>query len=147
MNNCCRCGPTENEMVKGKGYCRPCNNEYGKKYYAENREKRLKAIAVNVNSHRARRKELVDELKSKPCMDCGGIFPPCVMDFDHRGEDDKIADICTMVTRRGTSMKRLLEEIAKCDLVCSNCHRIRTHILRQPGVAQAKSIRSITERL
>jgi hypothetical protein len=65
----------------------------------------------------------LDEQKAGPCHDCGGKFPPCVMDFDHvRG-----------VKHRSVSLMRLnafaaiLAEIAKCDLVCANCHRIRTY--------------------
>jgi hypothetical protein len=123
-------------MVKGKGYCRPCNNKYGKKYYSDNREKRLKAIAVNVIALRKRRRELVDGLKNRPCMDCGGIFPAVCMDFDHRDPTQKEATISLMVSHKGTSMNKLIKELEKCDLICSNCHRIRTHITRNPGVAQ-----------
>lgn len=66
----------------------------------------------------------VDLLKSKPCMDCGGEFQPCVMDFDHREPADKIANVSRLV--RDGKFKQILDEIAKCDVVCANCHRIRT---------------------
>lgn len=56
----------------------------------------------------------------KPCMDCDREFPPCAMDFDHvRG--DKKKDVSSL-----TTIKSITAEIAKCDLVCANCHRIRT---------------------
>lgn len=59
-------------------------------------------------------------------MDCGQRHPPCVMDFDHvRGE--KVAGIST-TKMMGVSVAVLEEEIAKCDVVCSNCHRIRTFV-------------------
>lgn len=55
-------------------------------------------------------------------MDCGGTFPPECMDFDHvRG----VKEFAVSKSRFNT-MKRVLAEIAKCDLVCANCHRIRT---------------------
>jgi hypothetical protein len=55
-------------------------------------------------------------------MDCGQTFPPECMDFDHvRGK--KCAAVGTL---RGHKLSFLAAEIAKCDLVCSNCHRIRT---------------------
>ena len=58
------------------------------------------------------------------CIDCNGDFPPECMDFDHvRGV--KLNNVGTMVTH-GHSRERVMEEIAKCDLVCANCHRIRT---------------------
>ncbi len=70
--------------------------------------------------------ELVDEIKAKPCMDCGGLFPSVCMDFDHRDPTTKTATIAKLIGNG--SKKKLLEEIEKCDLVCSNCHRIRTFI-------------------
>lgn len=69
-------------------------------------------------------KAYVDELKKAPCTDCGGTFHPVCMDFDHLG--DKTHDIAFMVNKRH-SMKRIIEEIKKCELVCANCHRLRTH--------------------
>lgn len=65
------------------------------------------------------------DLKSKtPCMDCGIIYPYYVMDFDHvRGR--KNANVMELVST--LSKKRIDQEIAKCEIVCSNCHRYRTH--------------------
>lgn len=67
---------------------------------------------------------MITELKSKPCTDCGFSYPEYVMDFDHvLGE--KVANISKL---RGSKKWRLLvEELSKCELVCSNCHRERTH--------------------
>lgn len=70
-------------------------------------------------------KGIVDNLKSKPCMDCGGSFPPEAMDYDHRPGEEKISDIGKLVGGR-YSLDKIEAEIAKCDLVCSNCHRIRS---------------------
>lgn len=70
-----------------------------------------------------RNAEWVGDLKSRPCMDCGGVFPPECMDFDHRDPSQKVRRIGVMMTQ---SRERLASEIAKCDLVCANCHRIRT---------------------
>jgi len=62
--------------------------------------------------------------KSKPCTDCGGIFPTCCMDFDHvRGT--KKFNISMGVLNHKT-LRQIKLEMAKCELVCSNCHRIRT---------------------
>jgi hypothetical protein len=70
-----------------------------------------------------RRKALNDIYKNKPCMDCGGTFPFECMDFDHvRGT--KLGNLNKLFT--GAAMETILAEIAKCELVCSNCHRIRT---------------------
>jgi len=71
-----------------------------------------------------KRKEFLAETKSKPCMDCGGSFPTECMDFDHRPGTQKLFGIATAWS---VPLPRLLEEINKCDLVCANCHRIRTY--------------------
>jgi hypothetical protein len=67
---------------------------------------------------------LIDEHKTGPCLDCGKTYPPYVMDFDHRDPSTKVTKVSSMVYKG--SERLLLAEIAKCDLVCANCHRIRT---------------------
>lgn len=47
------------------------------------------------------------------------------MDFDHRNPADKIKEL-SKLANKNWSERKLLEEIAKCDLVCANCHRDRT---------------------
>lgn len=65
---------------------------------------------------------LMARLKSRPCADCRRRFPPAVMEFDHvRGR--KIRPVANM---KYYKLERLMKEIAKCDLVCSNCHAERT---------------------
>lgn len=70
-----------------------------------------------------KRRALIDELKSEPCVDCGGKYPPYVMQFDHIG-DDKFRPVSEMTNY---SLEKVLAEISKCELVCANCHAIRTH--------------------
>ena len=75
----------------------------------------------------------IKEIKERnPCMDCKVAYPYYMMDFDHvRGR--KQANVAELI---GTlSKKRIDEEIAKCEVVCSNCHRIRTH-MRKMGKAK-----------
>lgn len=65
------------------------------------------------------------ELKSKtPCTDCGRKYHYAVMDFDHLDPKQK-----TNIVRyfRNFSIERMKQEIAKCELVCANCHRVRTY--------------------
>ena len=57
-------------------------------------------------------------------MDCGITYPYFVMDFDHV-EGEKKFNI-SIAANKLRSMKLILEELSKCELVCSNCHRIRT---------------------
>lgn len=56
-------------------------------------------------------------------MDCG-IRDPIVLTHDHRDPQDKYKKISEMITNN--SWERIEQEIAKCDVVCANCHAIRT---------------------
>jgi hypothetical protein len=69
-------------------------------------------------------RQVIRKAKSIPCADCGINYPWYVMDFDHvRGE--KKFGIAQMIQHQGIAT--IQQEIAKCDVVCSNCHRIRTY--------------------
>jgi len=62
----------------------------------------------------------VIDLKSVPCADCKGEYHYCQMDFDHvRGE--KLGQVPKM-----GSKKAIKAEAAKCDVICANCHRVRS---------------------
>ena len=76
-------------------------------------------------AHRRERFAWIDEVKSTPCLDCGGRFPPECMDFDHRDPSEKLFNV-SQAAVSGNSLESVKAEIAKCDLVCANCHRIRT---------------------
>lgn len=107
--------------------CKECQRNYHKQHYLEN-ARAYKDRAVRRNRQvRTQLREAIDALKAKPCMDCGRSYPPYVMDFDHRDAATKKFTIAagTAVLRLG--LEKILEEIQKCDLVCANCHRIRTH--------------------
>jgi len=59
-----------------------------------------------------------------PCVDCGLVLPVYVMHWDHLPGYEKIDEISSMVASRKRSA--VLEEIKKCELVCANCHVMRT---------------------
>lgn len=90
------------------------------------RERRLEYQRGHTERSRAVVRKEIDAAKSVPCKDCGGTFPTYCMDFDHvRGV--KILNIGAATGTWASNLPKLREEIAKCDIVCSNCHRIRTH--------------------
>ena len=123
----------DNWKVSAAG--RAYSKNYHAQWYKANR-KRINAVRRKWhNDHRAisnRRKavmkdagtKFVARLKNKPCMDCWGWFEPCQMDFDHRPGEIKIDGIANLY---GRCKEGILDEIAKCDLVCANCHRLRTY--------------------
>jgi hypothetical protein len=70
--------------------------------------------------------DTVRAMKNAPCKDCCVKYHFSAMEFDHvRG--DKLFDISK---HKHYGKDKVLAEIAKCDLVCANCHRIRTHLRR-----------------
>ena len=86
----------------------------------------MKAEKLSIAKQKAYLAQYLRDLKTKtPCVDCGINYPYYVMDFDHvRGQ--KHANVMELVST--LSKKKIDEEIAKCEIVCSNCHRIRTHM-------------------
>lgn len=95
-----------------------------RKHYEENRELvKQRAMAFKAIKRREL-SEYVRKEKDKPCLDCNIKYPHYVMEYDHIG-DDKISTVSNMVNS-AVSLKKLQTEIAKCELVCSNCHRERT---------------------
>lgn len=74
--------------------------------------------------YRARNIAFLNALKNKPCADCNQAYPVVCMDFDHINEDKDRA--LSILAFGCASLDRLAHEVAKCEVVCSNCHRIRT---------------------
>lgn len=70
--------------------------------------------------------KLFEGFRGIPCMDCNTTYPVECMDFDHRDPSTKSF---TIGRNKWKQVDILLEEITKCDIVCSNCHRIRTHLV------------------
>lgn len=93
--------------------------------------------ALRLQRQRAREKKaslarraLVYALKAAPCLDCGRTYPHYVMDFDHRPGELKTLSVSALMMRG--SLDDVMAEVARCDLVCSNCHRERTWRRRRP---------------
>lgn len=120
------CSKCKNNFSTSSPYCLPCLNQYQKDkgYNAENYRKNKEIINTRLRENGRRRREKVRLAKSKPCADCGIQYSYWVMQFDHvRGT--KEFNIGQRLFSNG--IKRIREEIAKCDVVCSNCHADRTY--------------------
>lgn len=113
-------------------YCKQCKKEYASKLYENDKERILMVKAkwrdvVAASANMARRelraynRKLLDELKSVPCADCKNSFDSVCMDFDHLENKRFTISQCVHYTTA-----TLLAEIDKCEVVCANCHRIRT---------------------
>ena len=133
MKKCNRCGevkPVDEFNKKRKNgvqaYCKPCQNEYGREHYHKNREanaeKHRLSKTLRMNAIKADVRKLKEET---PCMDCGMNYPYYVLDFDHVN-GKKTTHISEMIQNAGARWK-IFSEISKCQIVCANCHRKRTH--------------------
>lgn len=100
--------------------CKACMRIASQEHYQANKEHyRLRNVRL-----RKAVGEYLREVKNVPCMDCGQTYPYYVMDFDHvRGE--KLIEVGSMRSY-GSSLASVKKEVFKCDVVCSNCHRVRT---------------------
>jgi hypothetical protein len=114
---------------------REYNREYQRKWYLRNKQLQVSRVRVARVKRRNRLSEWINEFKRKPCADCGGEFPPHLLDFDHVS-GDKLDDICGM-RMRTVSREAIAVEIAKCEVVCATCHRARTHARRLGTGVQA----------
>lgn len=82
---------------------------------------------------RARVEAALLPFKSRPCVDCGSTFDPVAMDFHHRrgeGKRREVAQWRAHGPRGDDGIASMLREVAKCDVVCAACHRIR-HLSQQ----------------
>ena len=91
-----------------------------KRNYYENKEFYIEKAALRKDRLYA---EVIAPAKDKPCFDCNQKFPLVCIDFDHV-EGEKEFNISSSYDQ--VPLVKLLEEIAKCQVVCANCHRIRT---------------------
>ena len=77
------------------------------------------AMVQRAKKKRKERHKLLAELKNVPCAACGMQYPAYAMQFHHVDPSTKSNDVSQMLAG-GLSI--LLEEVAKCVVVCANCH-------------------------
>lgn len=119
-------GEFSRKGAKLQSRCKSCQSAYHRLYYQRNKSRFIGKNRRNKNRQRKRLRAILLEVKQRPCQDCSGIFHPWVMELDHREGTKKEAAVANLVSK-GCTDARLLEEMKKCDVVCANCHRMRTH--------------------
>ena len=141
---CIRCGVDKpdadfawRDKTRGRrfAHCRACQSKYSRKHYEQNRAKYIaKASARKRRLADENRARMLEFLAENQCVDCGES-DLVVLEFDHLR--DKTFEISQVLRDREWSV--IIEKIAKCDVVCANCHRRRTS-------ARQGSVRSILAR-
>lgn len=96
-----------------------------KKHYLTNRQAMIdRAAKFKKEAIKRNKAHILQYLKDHPCVDCSESNP-IVLEFDHVS-GEKLANITDMVMR-AMSIKNINLEIAKCEVRCANCHRIKTY--------------------
>lgn len=88
------------------------------KYYLEKANKRNKLVKETAINY------IGPYLLSHPCVDCGEK-DILVLEFDHKDRKMKETEIRRII-ENGGSLEKIINEIAKCDVRCANCHRRKT---------------------
>ncbi len=133
--------PLDDFHRRGKGlqsWCKDCRRTHDAAYHQRRRPLRA---AQKRERYEALLAWMRDYKSSRPCADCGGRFHPVAMTFDHLPGTTKRTDVSTLL--HSGYRKLLLDEIAKCELVCANCHAVRTYVRSQEksnGIAESAAV-------
>jgi hypothetical protein len=148
LRRCGRCGETKpvsdfawrrKALGQRHNMCRPCHSAYHHEHYSANKQRYVDQARERKQRLTVERTRwLLNYFESNPCADCGEC-DPLVLEFDHRG--DKEFNIGSVFPYRNWAS--ILAEIAKCDVVCANCHRRRT----AGRLGSARSIMAATREL
>ena len=132
--SCTKCNTTKpvtefNYREKKKGtyqsHCRDCTKGYLKKHYRANEKYYRDKARYHTRRYEKIARRTIYELKlSNPCVECGE-GDPRVLDFDHIISEDKSHNVANMV-KNGYSVKSILKEVEKCQILCANCHQKKT---------------------
>src|SRR5688500_18631937 len=105
---------------------REYNTEYHRRRREEDsdyHERRKEASKAWKARHIAYIRNIIATAKDRPCVDCGQQYHPCCMEFDHVRGEKKFGLAKSARTNR--SIQEILDEIAKCEIRCVICHRLR----------------------
>jgi len=112
-------------LSKRHTHCRQCQRIYKRNHYDRNKQEyKSRSALAKIRSIKRNQKFIIAYLAVHPCVGCGDT-DPLVLEFDHR--DNKIKAV-SQLARDGCSIQTIVNEIAKCEVRCANCHRRKTRI-------------------
>ncbi len=138
MQKCSQCEKTKpvndfyfrnkNVQLRHK-QCKQCykqkrSESWQKYYYKHGNKYRHRAISRNRKIKDNLKKQMLSYLQDKCCVSCG-IEDSRVLEFDHIDPDSKSASISRLINST-TNWDNVLQEINKCQILCANCHKIKT---------------------
>ena len=101
-------------------YCKPCFVEYRRTWHRDRRGLAIKLFLIQLKMN-------------TPCVDCGRIT--LTAEYDHI-KDTKSYNLSRAFMVKGMTIEQVKEELAKCELRCAECHRIKTHIRQNSWLSQ-----------
>lgn len=131
VKKCCGCGITKvaedfyrkPRTKHARSICKECHLEGRKRYYQKNKERLIPIASIRAKDRKDNSGDwFCTYLYGKSCMDCG-YNNILALECDHvRGKTRNVSEM----VRNGYLVATMLKELEKCDIVCSNCHKIRT---------------------
>lgn len=106
-----------------QNWCKKCLKEANRVHYLNNMQiYKKRAMTRNEQVRTENKQKLFDYLSNQTCVDCGNTDIR-VLEFDHIS-GEKLENISRML--ENSSWEMIVAEIAKCEVRCANCHRIKT---------------------
>jgi hypothetical protein len=122
----------QTQFGKLQSWCRDCRRDYQRKF---TQQKRDAGKPPRKSRGYAEARDYVDRIKlERGCTDCGYNKHPAALEFDHLPGFEKTATIAAMIVFG--DLKKIQSEIDKCEIVCANCHRIRSASRREQGLVK-----------
>lgn len=127
MKRCCKCGEHKQLTEFNKKstntdglerYCKECHRAKNRKHYNTNKQRYIDQALKYKREYVAWYKAIKSKLKCEHC----GEDHPATLDFHHPDPSIKEGEVSQMVVSMA-SKQIVIEEIAKCIVLCSNCHR------------------------
>jgi hypothetical protein len=130
MKYCKKCDTSKSEsefsprMGKLQPYCKPCNREYQRQHYKQNKENYKAVAKKSRDTYRKKAYNFLIEYAKDGCIICGESDFRC-LEFDHINPEDKAHTISRMIQEM-QSIDNIKLELTKCRVMCCNCHRKHT---------------------
>ena len=125
MRTCSKCDIEYEHYGQRHSMCKPCKRVYDREHYAnKSQENKDRKVSLQKQRHIENRQYMYDYLKTHPCVTCGES-DPVVLEFDHNDQRTKLLAVSLMADY---SLSKIKEEIAKCRVLCANCHKRHTAI-------------------
>jgi hypothetical protein len=102
-------------------------------YFKEN-WREPKSFKKNLAYKKLYKKKLYDKVcnylnnykLSKGCQECGYNESPYALEFHHRAREHKSTNVSNIRKSSWAQLDNIVKEVKKCDILCSNCHKILT---------------------